>query len=177
VERALHAVAPAALGRIHSNAQKCNRAQATRNLGWLCRSPKVYRSGFITFTFNMLSASAHMLIWNRDFTITTSGRETKHGYVHELASSDLVLKGIQDIFSKARQTSGLEVRLTGALGRRTKFQTFDTPQLVVHATSKTTESGSTSTAPKEVENQDEILLQKPEYTAPLQVRLVYSGSF
>jgi tetratricopeptide (TPR) repeat protein len=45
-------------------------------------------------------------------------------------------------FQNALSATGLELNLTGAMGRRTKYQTFDTPQLVLQAKSKfdTTES-------------------------------------
>ena len=39
--------------------------------------------------------------------------------------------------SQAQKDIGLQVALTGRLGRRTKYQTFDTAQLVLDAKSET----------------------------------------
>jgi hypothetical protein len=43
---------------------------------------------------------------------------------------------LQDAFTKAQQSTGLEIEMTGVLGKRTKFQTFETPQLILKASSK-----------------------------------------
>ena len=43
-------------------------------------------------------------------------------------------------FRKAMEYSGLEYEVTGVKGRRTKFQTFDTAQLIVYANSKRDEN-------------------------------------
>ena len=41
----------------------------------------------------------------------------------------------QECIKKAQQSTSLELTLTAAMGKRTKFQDFDTPQLFLHAVS------------------------------------------
>lgn len=66
---------------------------------------------------------------------------------------------------KAKEETGLEVTLTGVPGKRTKFQTFSTPQLVLSAKSGNSNSNATiskdATVPKEVEYEDDVLLAQP----------------
>jgi len=55
---------------------------------------------------------------------------------------------------RALELSGMTVLLTGALGRRTKFQSFDLPQLVLLAESKETEAQSMGAVPQTILNDD-----------------------
>uniref|UniRef100_A0A6B2L082 Uncharacterized protein n=1 Tax=Arcella intermedia TaxID=1963864 RepID=A0A6B2L082_9EUKA len=62
----------------------------------------------------------------------------------------------RDCFVNAKNLSGLEVTLSGAMGRRTKFQTFDLPQLVLLAKSKESvaNEGTSANVPENVESPD-----------------------
>ena len=65
---------------------------------------------------------------------------------------------------------GLEWVLTGALGRRTKFQTFDVSQLVVLAKGRDRNSASSTTSslnPRTLDLNDDTLLEKISFTEKL----------
>ncbi|ODQ56614.1 TPR repeat-containing protein C19B12.01 [Saitoella complicata NRRL Y-17804] len=64
------------------------------------------------------------------------------------------------MFEKAGKESGLEWALTGRMGRRTKFQTFDTSQLVVVAKSRDRDSGQ-PTAERIRDGEKIVVLDKP----------------
>ncbi|KAI8613078.1 hypothetical protein BC830DRAFT_1133906 [Chytriomyces sp. MP71] len=75
-------------------------------------------------------------------------------------------------FKRAQEATQLKYELTGALGKRTKFQTFDVTQLVVIAESRdlsnalaspTTDS-SAAKAPEGLALNDDTLLENIEYT-------------
>jgi hypothetical protein len=53
-------------------------------------------------------------------------------------AAPLQVSAAKTSFFVARITTGLRTQVTGVMGRRTKFQTFDIPQLVVHAASTPT---------------------------------------
>ncbi|CAJ0764136.1 17498_t:CDS:2, partial [Entrophospora sp. SA101] len=58
----------------------------------------------------------------------------EHGLVYHYYFKDFLSV---EQFQKAQNFSGLEWKLTGALGKRTKFQTFDVTQLLIVANSST----------------------------------------
>ncbi|OZJ03997.1 hypothetical protein BZG36_03636 [Bifiguratus adelaidae] len=74
-------------------------------------------------------------------------------------------------YQAAQGHSGLTWTLTGALGRRTKFQTFDVSQLVLMAESKSDDNKttstftSTSTQPETLPLNDDTLLEKIKFTS------------
>eukprot|EP01118_Nematostelium_gracile_P014988 TRINITY_DN5929_c0_g1_i2.p1 TRINITY_DN5929_c0_g1~~TRINITY_DN5929_c0_g1_i2.p1 ORF type:complete len:427 (-),score=124.88 TRINITY_DN5929_c0_g1_i2:444-1724(-) len=68
----------------------------------------------------------------------------------------------KDGFTKAKEITGLVTEMTGVLGKRTKFQTFDTSQLILKAESKNKDENEKDSVPKEVEHDDDLLLPKPE---------------
>jgi len=55
------------------------------------------------------------------------------------------------LFNKAKETSGLFLQVTGAEGKRTKFQTKSTAQLVVRATSLSNEESNPATPTEEMQ--------------------------
>jgi len=55
-------------------------------------------------------------------------------------------RAARECFMRAQQVTGMVAELTGALGRRTKFQTFDTAQLFLSASSATSTTATTSTS-------------------------------
>ncbi|KAI9337687.1 hypothetical protein DFJ73DRAFT_798397 [Zopfochytrium polystomum] len=67
-------------------------------------------------------------------------------------------------FRLAEGATGLKWELTGALGKRTKFQTFDVAQLVVVAESGSGESADVSATPSNLALNDDTLLEKLELT-------------
>eukprot|EP01117_Protostelium_nocturnum_P015200 TRINITY_DN5862_c0_g1_i2.p1 TRINITY_DN5862_c0_g1~~TRINITY_DN5862_c0_g1_i2.p1 ORF type:complete len:850 (+),score=321.86 TRINITY_DN5862_c0_g1_i2:69-2552(+) len=70
-------------------------------------------------------------------------------------------------FLTAQETSGLTVNLTGAYGVRTKFQSFQTPQLILEAKSnrKIKETSAEEKAvPQSISQEDETYLDKPKLT-------------
>jgi hypothetical protein len=96
--------------------------------------------------------------------------------IHHYYNED---RSARECFQQAQQLTGLIVQLSGAMGRRTKFQTFDTAQLFLSASSTLTDtatststttlstessSSSTTTAPRNVPNDDEVLLPQVAFT-------------
>lgn len=69
-------------------------------------------------------------------------------------------------FETAGREIGLEWVLTGALGRRTKFQTFDVSQLVVLAKGRDRDTANTTDTPKPttLDLNDDTLLEKISFT-------------
>ncbi|KAI7872363.1 hypothetical protein BDF14DRAFT_1752626 [Spinellus fusiger] len=78
---------------------------------------------------------------------TTTALGVRHALdralVHSYYGQD---KEAYEKMKEAQATSGLIWSLTGALGRRTKFQTFDVSQLVLHAESQQDTTTTTTTA-------------------------------
>ncbi|KAG0056576.1 hypothetical protein BGZ83_004358 [Gryganskiella cystojenkinii] len=79
-----------------------------------------------------------------------------------------------EAFQKAQSISGFRFKVTGAMGKRTKFQTFDTSQLVVVAESSRemassrpstykSQAGGAAGGPKKLEHNDDTLLEKIEF--------------
>ncbi|KAK3829317.1 MAG: hypothetical protein J3Q66DRAFT_376789 [Benniella sp.] len=76
-----------------------------------------------------------------------------------------------EAFQKAQATSGFRFNVTGALGKRTKFQQFDTSQLVVVAESSRDMASSRPSAyqskagsgPKNIDLNDDTLLDKIQF--------------
>ncbi|KAF9112530.1 hypothetical protein BGX27_003209 [Mortierella sp. AM989] len=77
-----------------------------------------------------------------------------------------------EIFQKAQSVSGFRFKVTGALGKRTKFQQFDTSQLVVVAESSGDMASSRPSAyksnagsgPKNLEHNDDTVLEKIQFS-------------
>ncbi|KAF9926142.1 hypothetical protein FBU30_004218 [Linnemannia zychae] len=77
-----------------------------------------------------------------------------------------------ETFQKAQATSGFRFKVTGALGKRTKFQQFDTSQLVVVAESSRDMASSRPSAyksqagsgPKNIEHNDDTILEKIQFS-------------
>ncbi|KAG0250795.1 hypothetical protein BG011_008075 [Mortierella polycephala] len=77
-----------------------------------------------------------------------------------------------ETFQKAQSTSGFRFKVTGALGKRTKFQQFDTSQLVVVAESSRDMASSRPAAykskvgsgPKNLEHNDDTVLEKIQFS-------------
>jgi hypothetical protein len=74
------------------------------------------------------------------------------------------------MFEKAQQSSGLKWELTGALGKRTRFQDRDLAQLVVVAESsgpaeETAGVANGNGAPKSLPLNDELLLERIDFKA------------
>jgi len=69
-----------------------------------------------------------------------------------------------DHFQQARNATGLSIEISGALGKRTKFQTFDTSQLIVRAESATGEEVIKASA-GEVDA-DSLVLKATRFTEP-----------
>ncbi|KAF9582245.1 hypothetical protein BGW38_000459 [Lunasporangiospora selenospora] len=75
-------------------------------------------------------------------------------------------------FQKAQETSGFRFKVTGALGKRTKFQQFDTSQLVVVAESSREMASSRPSAytsqagsgPKNLTHNDDTVLEKIQFS-------------
>ncbi len=97
---------------------------------------------------------------------------------------------MKEAFDNAQKWSGLKVLLTGALGKRTRFQTFNTAQLIIEASSsargiiicamvkvcdrnskfigeETIEHQKTEHAPRVVQNDDPTLLSTPNLVTPV----------
>jgi tetratricopeptide (TPR) repeat protein len=60
----------------------------------------------------------------------------------------------REYFLKAQEISGLVTQLSGAMGRRTKFQSFDLPQLVLLAKSKESTPIENQSVPESIQNPD-----------------------
>ncbi|KAK3845866.1 MAG: hypothetical protein J3R72DRAFT_380518 [Linnemannia gamsii] len=77
-----------------------------------------------------------------------------------------------EAFQKAQTSSGFRFKVTGALGKRTKFQQFDTSQLVVVAESSRDMASSRPSAykseagsgPKNLEHNDDTVLEKIQFS-------------
>ncbi|KAG0304458.1 hypothetical protein BGZ97_001484 [Linnemannia gamsii] len=77
-----------------------------------------------------------------------------------------------EAFQKAQSTSGFRFKVTGALGKRTKFQQYDTSQLVVVAESSRDMASSRPSAykseagsgPKNLEHNDDTVLEKIQFS-------------
>ncbi|KAF9407552.1 hypothetical protein BGZ94_002648 [Podila epigama] len=77
-----------------------------------------------------------------------------------------------ETFQKAQSVSGFRFKVTGALGKRTKFQQYDVSQLVVVAESSRDMASSRPSAyksqagagPKNVENNDDTMLEKVQFS-------------
>lgn len=110
----------------------------------------------------------------------------EQGVLHHTLRND---KQAAELFVRAAQANGLQYELTGALGKRTKFQQFDVTQLVllaqsrktpedrnkhdqkvIHEASPTTEEAKDGTAggvavPETLSLNDDTLLEKTEFTS------------
>ncbi|KAJ3215943.1 hypothetical protein HDU67_010174 [Dinochytrium kinnereticum] len=71
-------------------------------------------------------------------------------------------------YVESQELSGLKWNMTGALGRRTKFQEFDVAQLVVKAESASIDDkkGDEASAPKTLALNDDTLLESIQFTTP-----------
>ncbi|RPA93657.1 TPR-like protein [Choiromyces venosus 120613-1] len=70
------------------------------------------------------------------------------------------LKGLEE----AASVTGLKYAITGVLGKRTKFQTFDTSQLVVLARSEEGSSSEVTAKPKTLDLNDDTILEAISFT-------------
>jgi tetratricopeptide (TPR) repeat protein len=97
----------------------------------------------------------------------------EEGLLNHTISND---RPAADLFVKAARATGLEYELTGALGKRTKFQQTDITQLVLLAQSKLTADepdstkGATTTVtdptlPETLALNDDTLLERTEFTS------------
>jgi tetratricopeptide (TPR) repeat protein len=80
---------------------------------------------------------------------------------HHLANDRKAL----EYFVRAARETGLRYELTGALGRRTKFQQTDLTQLVLLAESRTRDVGVDARRKKEEEEEEEMAKKLPETLA------------
>lgn len=96
------------------------------------------------------------------------------GLLHYRLGQD---KQANQAFLDASRASGLEYELSGALGKRTKFQTETYSQLILLAESRqrendgaknTTATGAASNLPENVQLNDETLLEQTEFTKVIQ---------
>ena len=87
----------------------------------------------------------------------------EYGLAHHHYGNDTLAKSY---FEVSQQHTGLDWTMTGALGRRTKFQTFDVTQLVLHASSVSVSDATPKNAPKTLELQDDVLLENVKFTDP-----------
>ncbi|EEB06248.1 TTC27 family TPR repeat protein [Schizosaccharomyces japonicus yFS275] len=116
---------------------------------------------------NMSSISDYIVTQDQD----VQGRYAiELGLIHSFYGRDgLALRLLND----AGNVMDFAYELTGALGRRTKFQTFDASQLVVLAKSRNREGGDiTATQPRTLELNDDTLLEKISFKHD-QERLAY----
>ncbi|KAJ1309326.1 hypothetical protein OPQ81_004987 [Rhizoctonia solani] len=90
----------------------------------------------------------------------------EQGLLRHLFSQD---RQAADLFVEAARATGLQYQLTGALGKRTKFQTKDLTQLVLLAKSR--DDGSRgkdqldANVPETMQLNDDTLLEQTEYTS------------
>ncbi|KAI8908476.1 hypothetical protein EDD86DRAFT_207765 [Gorgonomyces haynaldii] len=75
-----------------------------------------------------------------------------HQYGNEIKSREL--------FVKAQDASQLQWNVTGQLGKRTKFQTFDVSQLVLEASSHQDNQDDQQVVPENLQLNDDTLLEK-----------------
>ena len=73
-------------------------------------------------------------------------------------------------YSKAQKITGLEWELTGVMGKRTKFQQFETSQLVIVANSSNVLENEMKTQfkPRNLNLNDDTLLEKMESSTPIE---------
>jgi tetratricopeptide (TPR) repeat protein len=102
---------------------------------------------------------------------TELSKDAKVQFLLEEANAHIMLGNDQkakEALGKAAETSGFVFALSGALGKRTKFQQDSTSQLVVFAKSsgheQNTEKSSANNAPSAVPLNDETLLEKVSFT-------------
>lgn len=62
-------------------------------------------------------------------------------------------------FSVAKHYTGLSLEISGALGKKTKFQQKNLSQLIVRASSEGAEENDIVTPPKQVDQEHELLLK------------------
>lgn len=78
-----------------------------------------------------------------------------------------ILKKQKMHYKAAQESSGLKWELTGALGKRTKFQTFDVAQLIIIATStdkSKSDASLTKQLPENLPLNDDTLLESISIT-------------
>ncbi|KAG9003220.1 hypothetical protein FRB90_011233 [Tulasnella sp. 427] len=102
----------------------------------------------------------------------------EQGTLNHILANDKVAA---ELFVKAAKETGLQYELTGALGKRTKFQITDHSQLVVLAQSRSREGVEakesiktdeieqekdlTTRVPETIKNEDDTLLEQTEFTS------------
>lgn len=108
-----------------------------------------------------------------------NGRLTlEQGTLNHIVTND---KTAAELFVRAAKETGLQYELTGALGKRTKFQVTDLSQLVVLAQSRPREDDQSENAakadvpeqakqepqnlPESITNKDDTLLEQTEFTS------------
>lgn len=132
-----------------------------------------------SFTHQKLLENQSATLYERSFKFldiakslvhaTTSSRtlqariHLEEGLLHHWYGNDVQAKAC---FQQAQLASGLKWDVTGILGKRTKFQQFETSQLAIMASSSLTVESKESkkSEPKILELNDETLLEKIEYT-------------
>ncbi|KAJ3333853.1 hypothetical protein HDU76_002574, partial [Blyttiomyces sp. JEL0837] len=85
----------------------------------------------------------------------------EQGFVHHYYKQN---KRAKECFSKAQEATQLQWELSGALGKRTKFQTFDVSQLVLLAKSSLDSAEVKGSIPDTLALNDDTLLEKIELT-------------
>lgn len=76
-------------------------------------------------------------------------------------------KMAEEMLCLSAEKIGFTFTLTGALGRRTKFQTFETTQLTVESSMVKSGEASTSAMPTEIALNDDVMLEKTALTNTL----------
>ncbi|KAJ3107479.1 hypothetical protein HDU97_004075 [Phlyctochytrium planicorne] len=69
-------------------------------------------------------------------------------------------------YKEAQELTGLKWNVTGALGRRTRFQEFDVAQLIVKAESSSLDEKEAKETPKTLALNDDTLLENIMFTTP-----------